>query len=84
MWSILWFAGFECDLCDQSYKYKGDLNKHKRAVHSAGYLYGCPHCGKRFPQSYELDHHLFEHATLEGAQQPMPAERATDFEGKMI
>lgn len=43
------------------YSYKGDLNKHKRAAHAAGYLYGCPHCDKRFPQSYELNEHMAEH-----------------------
>lgn len=52
--------GLECDFCGQSYKYKGDLNKHLRS-HLGEKIYKCDECDKRFKFPNELRKHSFEH-----------------------
>lgn len=56
------FVGFECEICQQAYKYKGDLSKHMR-LHLGDDMYKCPSCPKRFRIPYELERHKYEHYT---------------------
>lgn len=54
-------SGFECEYCSQTYKHKGDMNKHKRTMHLGGDMYKCSECTKRFRFVWELKRHKFEH-----------------------
>lgn len=54
------FTEFHCDFCDNSYKYKGDLDKHLR-THLGSKIYECKTCHMQFQYALELQRHSFVH-----------------------
>lgn len=53
-------------MCDQSFKYNGDLNKHLRTHFDDGKIYKCSECELRFKYLTELEKHSYEHCKEEG------------------
>lgn len=52
---------FSCNLCDQSYKHKNNLDRHVRITHYNEKKYLCHFCDKRFSQHNVLKAHLYVH-----------------------
>lgn len=51
----------QCEYCDASYLYKGDLLKHVKKVHFGDLSYKCDKCPKAFRTIVERREHLSEH-----------------------
>ena len=46
---------YSCEQCDKELSSKGDILKHKRAVHE-GVKYPCEQCGKEFSPMTEISY----------------------------
>lgn len=55
------FKEYHCEHCEQSYLYRGDLNKHRRTHYEDGKMYGCSICQMRFKYFLDMNQHLNEH-----------------------
>lgn len=58
--SLVSRTGLQCEFCDQSYKYRGDLNRHLRS-HLGGKIYKCDQCDERFKFKFDLQKHSYQH-----------------------
>ena len=53
--------GPQCDVCNRSFRFKGDLTRHRKIVHGIGYdghVFLCQLCSRTFKQKYNLKAHL--------------------------
>jgi hypothetical protein len=47
----------KCDLCEEAFQLKSDLQKHKEQEHSPAHRYKCTECEKSFTERYRLKLH---------------------------
>lgn len=60
-------SSYVCDLCEKTFVFEKDLNRHKKIVHH-GQIFTCQFCFKSYKSKYVYDRHLATHA--EGYIQP--------------
>ena len=59
---------FKCNLCDKTFVFGKDLNRHKKIVHHSNRFY-CDKCNKMYKSKYVFDRHMATH--VDGYKQPM-------------
>ena len=53
----------QCDLCDRSYNFPGDLRRHKKTTHE-GLRYPCHYCDFTASQTQTLKNHINKHHAI--------------------